>query len=92
MENTSLTQAQKLLVKEFLWKHHKVIGIDKIDLVVTPTVEHEIDNQGSHLIKHRYRRFAPATQAEIKLELEKLLCEGIIELPLGVAFNTRWQE
>ena len=70
---------QKRLVKEFLRKHRQVIGKDEIDLGVTPTVEHEIDVQGSTPIKQRYRRFAPPMQSEIKIELEKLLRQGIIE-------------
>ena len=49
------------------------------DLEVMPTVEHEMDVQGSMPIKQRYCRFAPPMQAEIKVELQILLRQGIIE-------------
>ena len=79
LEDTSLSITQKHLVKEFRRKHHQVIGKDEIDLGVTPTMEHEIDEQGSTPIKQRYRGFAPPMHSEIKIELEKLLRQGIIE-------------
>ena len=56
-----------------------MIGKDKIDLGVSHTVEYEIDVQGSTSIKQLYRHFAPPMQARIKIELEKLLGQGIIE-------------
>ena len=60
-------------------RKHRMIVTDETDLGVTPTVEEEIDVQGSTPIKQRFRRFAPPMQAKIKIELEKLLRQGIIE-------------
>ena len=79
LDDTSLTRPQKNIVKEFLRRHHHVIGRDENDLGLTQTVEHTIDIQGAEPIKQRYRRFAPPMQKEINRELDKLLKQGIIE-------------
>ena len=65
LSGADLTEAEKVLVREFLERHAGVIGTSELDLGATETVRHKIDVQNAPPIKQPYRRFPAPLRAEI---------------------------